>query len=51
MSHLEPLIADFALVAIMDNYYLSALEKQSDELTQKFTDNLSAREKMNEQKT
>jgi CPA2 family monovalent cation:H+ antiporter-2 len=40
----------FALVAILFIiYYSSVLEKQGDRLTRNFTDNLSAREKMNEQ--
>ena len=41
----------FALVAIMAIiYYSSVLEKQSNKLTRNFIDNLSARERMNEQK-
>lgn len=45
------LLAIFALVVIMFIiYYSSHLEKHSKGLTKKFTDNLSARERMNEQK-
>jgi len=44
------LLGVFAIVAIMlIIYYSSHLEKQSKGLTKSFTDNLSAREKMNEQ--
>ena len=40
----------FALVAILFIiYFSSALEKQSNRLVQNFTDNLSARERMNEE--
>jgi len=45
------LLGIFALVVIMFIiYYSSHLEKHSKGLTKKFTDNLSARERMNEQK-
>ena len=45
------LLGIFALVVIMFIiYYSSRLEKHSKGLTKKFTDNLSARERMNEQK-